>query len=287
VRHLNQYPVEMMCRVLKVSKSGYYAWRARPESTRSLENKAITAKIQKVFSDSKDTYGSPRIARELIKSGIKVSRPRVARLMRKAHLRSKMARKFVATTDSKHGYTISENLLDRKFEPGRINRAWVSDITYIHTARGWLYLTVIIDLGDRKVIGWSLSRSMHAVVTVVAAYRMALINRGICKGLIFHSDRGVQYACKEFRTELGKGDMVIQSMSRKGNCWDNAVAESFFKSLKTEWLYGKTFKTREQAEMEIFRYIEIWYNRKRLHSSLGHLSPEQYLREMQLMEDAA
>jgi putative transposase len=287
MRNAGKFPVEKMCKALKVSKSGYYAWRNRPESARSLENKAITAQIRKVFDDSKATYGSPRIARELVKAGTKVSRPRVARLMVKAHLRSKMARKFVATTDSGHDHKIAPNLLDRQFEPGRINRAWVSDITYIHTAQGWLYLTVIIDLGDRRVIGWALSRSMHAVVTVVAAWRMALKNRGICKGLIFHSDRGVQYACSEFRDLLGKGDMVVQSMSRKGNCWDNAVAESFFKSLKTEWLYGKTFKTREKAEMEVFRYIEIWYNRQRLHSSLDYKSPEQYLQEMSRIQDAA
>lgn len=277
MRNADRFPVEKMCKALKVSKSGYYAWRRRPESARSLENKAITSKIEKVFGDSKGTYGSPRVTEKLNDNGTRVSRPRVARLMRKAHLRSKMARRFVNTTDSDHEYKVAPNLLDRDFKPGRIRRAWVSDITYIHTAQGWLYLTVIIDLGDRKVIGWALSRSMHAVVTVVAAYKMALINRGICEGLIFHSDRGVQYACEEFRTLLGKGGLVVQSMSRKGNCWDNAVAESFFKSLKTEWLYGRTFKTREQAEIAVFEYIEIWYNRFRLHSALGYQTPEKYL----------
>lgn len=277
MRHTNQYPVEMMCRVLKVSKSGYYAWRKRPESARAVENRKISTEIQKVFDQSNGTYGSPRVTEKLNADGRRVSRPRVARLMRKAHLRSRMARRFVNTTDSKHEYKVAPNLLDRDFKPGRIRRAWVSDITYIHTAQGWLYLTVIIDLGDRKVIGWALSRSMHAVVTVVAAYKMALINRGCDEGLIFHSDRGVQYACEEFRTLLGKGGQVVQSMSRKGNCWDNAVAESFFKSLKSEWLYGKRFRTQQEAEDEVFRYIEIWYNRFRLHSSLGYKTPDQFL----------
>jgi putative transposase len=267
----------MMCRVLKVSKSGYYAWRKRPESARAVENRKISTEIQKVFDQSNGTYGSPRVTEKLNADGRRVSRPRVARLMRKAHLRSRMARRFVNTTDSKHEYKVAPNLLDRDFKPGRIRRAWVSDITYIHTAQGWLYLTVIIDLGDRKVIGWALSRSMHAVVTVVAAYKMALINRGCDEGLIFHSDRGVQYACEEFRTLLGKGGQVVQSMSRKGNCWDNAVAESFFKSLKSEWLYGKRFRTQQEAEDEVFRYIEIWYNRFRLHSSLGYKTPDQFL----------
>lgn len=274
---MNQYPVEMMCRVLKVSKSGYYAWRKRPESARAVENRKISTEIQKVFDQSNGTYGSPRVTEKLNADGRRVSRPRVARLMRKAHLRSRMTRRFVNTTDSKHEHKVAPNLLDRDFKPGRIRRAWVSDITYIHTAQGWLYLTVIIDLGDRKVVGWALSRSMHAAVTVVAAYKMALVNRGVCEGLIFHSDRGVQYACEEFRNLLGKGGLVVQSMSRKGNCWDNAVAESFFKSLKTEWLHGKRFKTQQEAEDEVFRYIEIWYNRFRLHSSLGYRTPDQFL----------
>lgn len=277
MRHVNQYPVEMMCRVLKVSKSGYYAWRKRPESARAVENRKISTEIQKVFDQSNGTYGSPRVTEKLNADGRRVSRPRVARLMRKAHLRSRMTRRFVNTTDSKHEHKVAPNLLDRDFKPGRIRRAWVSDITYIHTAQGWLYLTVIIDLGDRKVVGWALSRSMHAAVTVVAAYKMALVNRGVCEGLIFHSDRGVQYACEEFRNLLGKGGLVVQSMSRKGNCWDNAVAESFFKSLKTEWLHGKRFKTQQEAEDEVFRYIEIWYNRFRLHSSLGYRTPDQFL----------
>lgn len=270
----------MMCSVLKVSKSGYYAWRKRPESARAAENRRITARIKDIFDRSKQTYGSPRVTGELNSGGREASRPRVARLMRKARLRSKLARRFVHTTDSSHGHEVAPNLLDRDFSPGRIRRAWVSDITYIHTAQGWLYLTVVIDLGDRKVIGWALSQSMHAAVTSVAAYRMALLNRGTRKGLIFHSDRGVQYACEEFRGLIGRDGMVRQSMSRKGNCWDNAVAESFFKSLKYEWLEGRRFKTRQEAGDAIFAYIEIWYNRFRLHSALDYTTPEAYERHL-------
>jgi transposase InsO family protein len=272
-------PVEKMCKVFKISKSRYYAWCRHPESARAAENQRLTALIRKEFADSHLTYGSPRVAGNLRKAGVAVSRPRVARLMRKACLRSVVARKFVSTTDSRHGLEVAPNLLDRNFKPGKTGVAWVSDITYIRTGQGWLYLTVIIDLGDRKVIGWALSRSMHAEVTVVAAWRMAMVNRAACKGLIFHSDRGVQYACKEFR-ELLKARNVRQSMSGKGDCWDNAVAESFFKSLKSEWLDHKDFKTREQAAAEVFIYIEAWYNRKRLHSTLGYRSPEQYAKDM-------
>ncbi|MCB0706412.1 MAG: IS3 family transposase, partial [Saprospiraceae bacterium] len=164
--HRNQFPVEMMCRVMDVNRSGYYAWRNRPVSNRSAENQRLTEQIRNIFYASKQIYGSPRITQELKAQGVDISRPRVARLMKKNHLRSRMKRKFVHTTDSKHKFTISPNLLDRAFQPGKINRAWVSDITYVYTSQGWIYLTVIIDLGDRKVIGWSISRSMHANVTV-------------------------------------------------------------------------------------------------------------------------
>jgi putative transposase len=287
MEHRNQYPVEMMCRVLKVAKSGYYAFLKRPESKLSVYNKWIVAHIREVFEKSRSTYGSPRITAALRALGIRVSRPRVARLMQRAQIRSKLKRRFVATTDSAHGHRIAPNILRRRFEPGRLRRAWVSDITYIHTLQGWLYLTVIIDLGDRRVIGWALSSTMHASVTVVAAWRMALANRGLAQGLVFHSDRGTQYACKEFRELLQRGGMVTQSMSRKGDCWDNAVAESFFKSLKEEWLKGQVFKTRQQAENEVFRYIEIWYNRQRLHSSLGYKSPEQYAKASTKATNAA
>ena len=277
----------MMCRVMGVSRSGYYAWRNRPKSKRSIENQALSQQIKEIFYESKQTYGSPRITGALKARGIDISRPRVARLMRKSHLRSKMKRKFVHTTDSKHAFRISPNRLDRCFQPGKINRAWVSDITYIHTAMGWIYLTVIIDLGDRNVIGWSVSESMHAQNTVIAAWNMAIINRPPRPGLIFHSDRGVQYACDEFRDQLAKHEQIKQSMSRKGNCWDNAVAESFFKSLKTEWLYQINLTSKDKAKIALFEYIEIWYNRKRLHSALGYKSPIDFYDSVIKTQNAA
>lgn len=276
-----------MCKVLGVGRSGYYAWRNRPASDRSIENQEITEKIRAIFSASKQSYGSPRITAELIEDGIQISRPRVARLMRKAHLRSKRKPRFVRTTDSDHSFHISPNLLDRKFEAGTLNRAWVSDITYLYTSLGWIYLTVIIDLGDRKVIGWSLSISMDTKTTVVAAWKMALTNRKPTPGLIFHSDRGVQYAAKEFREEMAKYNEVKQSMSRKGNCWDNAVAESFFKSLKVEWLYNMPIKSPKLTRLAVFEYIEIWYNRKRRHSALGYKSPKDFKGNIQTERSAA
>ncbi|MCL4105926.1 UNVERIFIED_CONTAM: hypothetical protein GTU68_012564 [Idotea baltica] len=246
-----------MCKVMRVSRSGYYAWLKRPPSKLKLENERLTSMIKEIYYNSRCTYGSPRISRELNRRGSYASRKRVAKLMKAAHLRSKLKRKYVVTTDSKHHFKMSPNILNREFQPGRINRAWVSDITYIHTNQGWLYLTTLIDLGDRRVIGWSLSKSMHARFTSIAAWKMALINRGTSPGLIFHSDQGIQYACDEFREGLSREVGIIQSMSRKGNCWDNAVAESFFKSLKSEWLKEVKFKTRKQAEMAVFQYIEI------------------------------
>jgi putative transposase len=220
-----------MCKVLSVSKSGFYKWLNRKPSRRDIENDFLLEEIRKVHKNSYWTYGSPRIAAELNSRDIKVSRPRVARIMKSEGIKSRIRRKFVNTTDSKHGFVISENLLNREFSVTELGKVWISDITYIKTAAGWLYLTIIMDLADRKIIGWALSKGMSAEETVIKAFLMAIKNRAILKGLIFHSDRGVQYACKEFRSLL-ESYSVTQSMSRKGNCWDNAVAESFFKSLK-------------------------------------------------------
>ena len=208
--------------------------------------------------------------------GIHVSRPRVARLMRKAGIRSKHRRRYLVTTDSKHKFKVSENLLDRNFQVGQIGKVWVSDITYIKTDQGWLYLTTIIDLGDRKVIGWSLGGLLTAEDTIIVAWRMAVKHRSITDQLIFHSDRGVQYACDQFRTLLGAYPKVQQSMSRKGNCWDNAVAESFFKTLKVEWTNWHHYKSIENAAISIFEYIEGWYNTRRRHSSLDYKAPAEY-----------
>jgi transposase InsO family protein len=282
-----RFPIEKMCKVLKVSKSGYYKWLQSGPSKRALENKELVRRIQKIYHKSRRVYGSPRITTELHALSIKVSRPRVARLMKKQGIRSRLRRRYVVTTDSKHGFRVVENLLDRNFEVGKISQVWVSDITYIRTVQGWLYLTVIIDLGDRKVIGWSLSHSLRAQHTSMAAWRMAVINRPIVSTLIFHSDRGVQYACDEFVKLLSKHKTVQRSMSRKGNCWDNAVAESFFKSLKAEWTNWRNYKTIHEAELSVFQYIEGWYNVSRRHSALGYLSPVEYEQYLMNQKKAA
>jgi putative transposase len=272
----HQFGVERMCRVLKVTKSGYYHWIDRKPSRRDIERQEITFQIKKVYNESKSRYGSPKIAIELQESGWKVSRPRVARIMRKEGIRSIICKKFRGiTTDSKHSYPIAENHLKRNFLSSSPGHKWVSDITYIPTRQGWMYLTVIMDLYDRKIIGWSWSTSMTTQTTVMAAWRMALIHRPINQTLIFHSDRGVQYASHVF-TEMLKKYKVKQSMSRKGNCWDNAVAENFFKILKSELVKHAEFTSVLHAKSELFEFIEIWYNRKRKHSALGYKTPEQF-----------
>ncbi len=265
-----------MCNVLKISRSSYYNWLNGSISNRKVKNKILMNEIKTIFKESKQTYGSPRITIELERQGHNVSRPKVARLMKQLGLKSKVKKKYRVTTDSNHKFPIAPNLVKRNFAPDRINKVWVSDITYIRTKQGWLYLTVIIDLFDRQVIGWALSKTMHAKNTIIPAWRMAVNKRTVTQELIFHSDRGVQYACNQFTNILKSHSLVKQSMSRRANCWDNAVAESFFKTLKTELIYHYSYKTRYQAEVAIFEYIEVWYNRKRLHSSLGYVTPMEY-----------
>ena len=270
------FPIEMMCKVLGVSKSGYYSWLKRKPSKRAIENQKLMEQIRQVYKKSKGTYGSPRITEELKINYVHVSRRRVARLMRKANIRSITKKRFVVTTDSKHSYPVAPNLLNREFSVDRLGKVWVSDLTYIRTIEGWLYLTVIIDLADRRVIGWSLSNSMYTTATIIPAWRMAVRNRPVTEELIFHSDRGVQYACTEFKELITGNVLVNQSMSRKGDCWDNAVAESFFKTIKTEWIYRHSYATRKQAALSVFEYIETWYNTQRRHSSLNYLSPLEF-----------
>ncbi len=265
-----------MCKVFNVSRSGYYQWLERKPSKRSTENQRIRVLIRSAYKDSKGRYGSPKIAKELNAQGLKISRQRVARLMRSDGIMSIIKKKYrVSTTDSNHNLPVAKNHLNRRFKVTRPGKVWVSDITYIRTNQGWLYLTIIMDLYDRKIIGWALSKTMSTFETVMAAWRMALINRPICGELTFHSDRGVQYASIEFRKAL-EGNPVRQSMSRKGNCWDNAVAESFFKILKSEMIYHNQYINQQQAKTEVFEFIEIWYNRKRRHSYLGYLTPDEY-----------
>jgi transposase InsO family protein len=276
----------MMCKVLGVSKSGYYSWLKRKPSKRAVENQKLMEQIRQIHKKSKYTYGSPRVTEELKINYVHVSRRRVARLMQKAGIRSITKKKFVATTDSKHNYPVAPNLLNREFRVEVPGKVWVSDITYIRTIEGWLYLTVIIDLFDRKVIGWSMSSTLKTSETIAPAWMMALMNRPLTDKLIFHSDRGIQYACSELK-ELIRNPQVIQSMSRKGNCWDNAVAESFFKTIKTEWIYRFVYTTKKQAVISVFEYIETWYNTQRRHSALNYLTPDEYGKLMNKQKIAA
>lgn len=263
-----------MCKTLKVSKGNYYRWLCNPISNRKKSNIELIEKIREIHICSKQTYGSPRIIAELKKQGLEVGHNRVSRLMRENEIKAKMKRRFKNTTDSEHKLPVSENILNRNFKANKPNEKWVSDITYIWTMAGWLYLCTIIDLYSRKVVGWSMNDNMETSL-IINALEMACINRNPESGLIFHSDRGSQYASYQFREVLEKKGF-IQSMSRKGNCWDNAVAESFFHSLKTEELYFNKFNEKYQAKSCIFEYIELNYNRKRSHSYLGYLSPYQF-----------
>jgi len=284
--HEYLFPIEKMCKVLEVGSSSYYKWKSKPISNRALRKNEIKQQISAIYFASKQRYGSPRITFELQSLGYKISRITVAKYMKELGLRSKLSKKFKVTTDSKHNYLVVENVLDRNFNVTNPSRVWVSDITYIQTKEGFLYLTTVIDLYDRKIIGWSLSKTMSTQRTSLAAWKMAIRNRPVQKGLIFHSDRGVQYASKKFANTI-ESYGVIRSMSRKGNCWDNAVAESFFKSLKTELIYGNNLITKEQMELEIFEYIEIWYNKKRRHSALNYKTIEEFKNPNRIYKNAA
>ncbi len=272
-----KFPVEKMCNVLEVSKSGYYNWLKAGMSKRWLYNQKLSVLIDEIFQNSYGSYGSPRIKVELEEMGHYVSRPRVARIMKAKFLVARRRRKFRVLTDSNHNYPIAPNLLNQNFKVERKNQVWVSDITYIQTKQGWMYLTVIIDLFNRKIVGWSMSDNLTTQDTIISAWNMAISQTPINNDLIFHSDRGSQYASYEFTSLLRAYDgLVKQSMSRKGNCWDNAVAESFFKSLKVEWVYKHDYQLISQAELSIFQWIETWYNKKRRHSALGLKSIDEF-----------
>lgn len=264
-----------MCRVLMIQRSSYYAWRRRKDSEKNSYRDNLEAEIKKVYSLSESRYGSPRITTELNSKGIRVSRKTVAKYMKRMGIKSKYSKKHRATTDSNHNYPVAENILNRVFNATEPGKLYVSDITYIPTNEGFLYLTSVLDLFDRKVIGWSMSNGLSCQETVIPALNMAFKRRTRCKGLIFHSDRGIQYACKAAVNTLTSHD-VTQSMSRKGNCWDNAVAESFFKTLKTELIYGSKRLNKEQTKIAIFEYIELWYNKKRRHSALNNLTIDEF-----------
>lgn len=272
--YAEQYSISKMSEVFKVSRSGYYSWLGREPSKRAKQNERLRRLIHAAWQDSGKSYGSPRIYNQLKLGGCTASRPRIARLMAKMGIASRIRKKWVTTTHSNHGWPVAANLLDRNFAPEKLSEVWVSDITYIPSEQGWLYLTTVMDLGDRQILGWSLSDGMSAEETSIAAFKQAAGRRTPGKDLIFHSDRGVQYACSDFTEKLDKHS-ITQSMSRKGNCWDNAPAESFFKTLKHELNMPDRFQDFQQARSAIFEFIEIWYNRKRLHSALDYQSPVQ------------
>lgn len=272
--NMKDFSVRMMCRILNVSSSGFYAWLTRKPSKRAMQNKHLTHKIKKIFAEERCRAGSPRVTRRLHNEGITVGKHRVARIMQLNGWRAKAAKKYKATTNSKHSLPVADNLLQQDFSAKYADEKWVSDITYISTDEGWLYLAVVMDLYSRKVIGWSLSNRMTSSL-VMHALQMALWHRGLPKGVIVHSDRGSQYCSHAYQALLKQHELVC-SMSKRGDCYDNAAMESWNHSLKVEAIHGIKFKTREEAKKEVFDYIEIYYNRKRLHSSLGYVSPEEF-----------
>jgi putative transposase len=270
--HKEEFSLERMARMLGVCRSRFYSWEKNPFNSRFIEDLSMKVDILDAYDESKHRSGSPKIRKALLKKGRHVSQRRVLRLMREEGLYPKIRKKYRVTTDSKHDYPTPPNLVARDFTAQAPNEKWVSDITYIRAGRRWWYLCVFIDLYSRKVVGWSFSASLKHDF-VISALRMAVNGRQPLAGLIVHSDRGVQYACDAFRLAL-RENKIIRSMSRKGNCWDNAVAESFFHSLKSE--IGSEFQDEEVAYREIFEYIEIMYNKKRLHSTLGYCTPDEF-----------
>jgi putative transposase len=263
-----------MCRVLEVSASGYYAWRSRPQSERARYNDQLIGKIRLIHRQSRQNYGSPKVYRRLRQDGEECNHKRVERLMRENSLRAKRVKKFKVTTDSRHSEPVADNLLDRAFKVSGPDKVWVSDITYIWTDEGWLYLAVFLDLFSRMVVGWSMSERMTSEL-VLAGFEMGQHRRGGGVSPMVHSDRGSQYASASFRGRL-EASSCRQSMSRKGNCWDNAVAESFFSALKLELVQDNRFSRRQEAADQVFDYIEDFYNRSRIHSASGYLSPVEY-----------
>lgn len=268
------FPVKKMAGVLNVSRSSYYSWLTREPSSHELRDKELLTEIRIIFEKKRKLYGSPRIYKEMHTTDYSCSRSRIARLMRDNKLVARQKKRFKATTDSSHDYPVSPNLVNRNFSVDFINQCWVSDITYIDTMEGWLYLCTIIDLFSRRVVGWSIASHLRAELAT-DALDMAVLHRNPPRGLVFHSDRGIQYASTAFREKLESYHM-IQSMSRKGNCWDNAPAESFFSTLKMEEVYHKKYRTRDEARQSLFEYIEVFYNRQRSHSFLDYISPATY-----------
>ena len=273
-QHRDSYPLQALCTVLQVSDSGYAAWQQSQGPTKWLSDAALLKLIREIHEHTKAAYGSPRIYRELQGRGVPVSRTRVERLMRENGLRGRHKRRFKATTDSKHSLPVAPNRLEQNFATERPDQVWTADITYIATGEGWLYLAIVLDLYTRQVVGWAMRERMTKDL-VIDALRMAWFRRRPQPGLIHHSDRGSQYCSHEFQQQLAEYAM-LPSMSRKGNCWDNAPSESFFNSLKNERVHGARYQNRDEARADVFEYIEVFYNRVRRHTSLGGVSPVTY-----------
>lgn len=274
--HRTVWPIGMQCHVLRVSRSGYYAWRKRPISARDQRREDLIQRIRAIHQQPhQNTYGAPRVQKELAADGHRCNRKTVAKCMKQAGIQARTVKTFrVNTTDSQHSHPVAENIVDRNFSPSQKNQTWVADITYIPTAEGWLYLAAVLDLFTRKVVGWSMSERSDSRL-VVDALEMAIQRAVPGQGLVAHSDRGVQYASEHYQTLLRKQGITC-SMSRKGNCWDNAPMESFFATLKKELVHHQHYETRDQARHSLFEYIEVFYNRVRLHSALDYQSPLQF-----------
>lgn len=264
-----------MCRMLNVTRSGYYAWSERQGSRRAQENQILSEQMVDIFEASRGTYGSPRMHEALLARGVEVSLNRVARLMSQLGLRARPKRKFKATTDSEHPFPIADNVLNRAFKTVEPDRVWVADMTYIWTGEGWLYLAVVIDLFSRRVVGWSMADHMRTELVLTALDAALGQRKASHQGLMFHSDRGSQYASADYQRALRAANIQC-SMSRRANCWDNAVAESFFGTIKTELIHPRIFSDRAEAKTVIAEWIEVFYNRQRIHSTIGFLSPVQF-----------
>lgn len=272
-----------MCEVLQVSRSGYHAWLQRPPSKRSIQNKQLIQQIKDIHQQSRQTYGSPRVHDELMDQEVVCGENRVARLMRQHGIAAEKRRKFTRTTDSNHSLPVAPNRLNQCFEVNRPDTVWTADITYIWTQQGWLYLAVVLDLFSRRIVGWSMAPSLERTL-VLDALQMAIAARNPAEGLIHHSDRGSQYASYDYQKALQQKG-IVGSMSRRGNCYDNAPTESWFATLKRELVYRRNYTTHTEARQDIFEYIEVWYNRQRKHSSIGYKSPVAY--EQQWRESTA
>ena len=282
--HEEQFSLSALCRAMQVCRGGFYAWRKREKGPRQLQNDRLTEQIKTAYKENREAYGSPRIYAELKEAGVVCSEKRIARLMRLHGIVAVRPKRFVATTDSNHDLPIAENVLDRTFGAETPDTRWTADITYLWTSQGWLYLAVILDMFSRRVVGWAMNQSMEREL-VLSALDMAISARCPGPDLLCHSDRGSQYASGEYQKRL-KDAGIACSMSRRGNCCDNAPTESFFASLKKEMVYRTRFETREQARAAVFDWIEVWYNRKRRHSAIGYISPETFERQQRQQQTA-